>query len=106
MFPTPLPDYKILMTYDILPHKQEGYYRYVLGEFVPRLRNMGLPMISAWHVVYGSYPQRMLEFGCDSRKLAHALFIDLSYRRMEDRLKTYTENFTRRLVIYRDGFQF
>lgn len=106
MFPNAQPAYKVLMTYDILHDKQEAYYRYVLGEFVPRLRNMGLPMLSAWHVTYGMYPQRLLEFACDSRGKAHAIFIDPAYRRMEDRLKSYTENFERRLVLYREGFQF
>lgn len=101
--PTP---YKLLMTYDIRVDQQEAYYRYVLGEFVPRLRTMGLPMLSAWSVVYGLYPERLIEFGCKSRSHALALFHDPAYRRMEERLKTYTENFTRRLVPYRDGFQF
>lgn len=106
MSSNPTPAYKVLMTYDIHPDKQEVYFRYVLGEFVPRLRNMGLPMLSAWHVIYGNYPQRLLEFGCDSRHHAHAIFIDPAYIRMEDRLKSYTINFERRLVVYRDGFQF
>lgn len=52
------PEYKLLITYDILPGKQDSYYRYVLGEFVPTLRNMGVHMTSAWHTAYGKYPAR------------------------------------------------
>lgn len=107
MFPTAQhPPYKVLMTYDILPAQQEAYYRYVLGDFVPRLRNMGLPMVAAWHIAYGRYPERLLEFSCSSLHQARALFRDPAYQRMEERLKSYTQNFSRRLVIYREGFQF
>ncbi len=35
---------KMLLTYDPLPERREAYFRYVLGEFVPALEQLGLKM--------------------------------------------------------------
>lgn len=100
------PNYKLIISYDILPEKQEGYYRYVLGEFVPALRTMGLHMTSAWHVAYGEYPARMLEFVIESRDVWDKAMTSTRWSKLEERLQAYTTHYERKLVPYKDRFQF
>lgn len=100
------PEYKLLIAYDILPEKQDGYYRYVLGEFVPALRTMGVHMTSAWHTAYGQYPARLLEFAIESHDVWHRARNSVRWRKLEDRLQTFTTAYQRKLVPYRDTFQF
>lgn len=55
-------DLKLLVTYNIKPNREAEYYRYVLGEFLPKLQNIGLLMVEGWHTAYGDYPIRLLVF--------------------------------------------
>lgn len=100
------PQYKLIISYDIATDKHEGYYRYVLGEFVPALRTMGLQMTSAWHVSYGDYPARMLEFVIETREVWIKATATPRWKKLEERLQSYTENYDRKLILYKDGFQF
>ncbi|MBK9125561.1 MAG: hypothetical protein IPM16_20885 [Chloroflexi bacterium] len=100
------PEYKLLITYDILPDKQDSYYRYVLGEFVPALRTMGVHMTSAWHTAYGKYPARLLEFTIESHDIWRRARNSVRWNKLEDRLQTFTTAYQRKLIRYRDAFQF
>lgn len=103
---TIIPKYKMLISYDILPDKQEAYYRYVLGEFVPALRLMGIHMVSAWQVVYGDYPERQVVFVCEDRDVIDDALGNPRFKMLEDRLKSYTDRYTRKVVNYEERFQF
>lgn len=100
------PEYKLIIVYDILPEKQESYYRYVLGEFVPALRTMGLHMTSAWHIAYGPYPERMLEFVIETREVWDKVVANPRWRTLEERLQNFTDSYSRKLIYYKDRFQF
>jgi hypothetical protein len=101
-----LPQYKMLITYDILPDKYELYYRYILGEFVPSLRDLGLHMTYAWHVPYGDYPARLIEFICDNRHTLMTAMANPRWTQLETRLKSYTTHYHRKVVHFEDRFQF
>ena len=62
------PGYKLLLTYDIRPDQVEKYYHYVLKEFVPELETMGLYLFRVWHIAWGNYPVRQLEFVAESTR--------------------------------------
>lgn len=101
-----IPKYKLLISYDILPDRQEEYYRYVLGEFVPSLRVMGIHMMSAWHVAYGNYPERQLVFVTENWQTLETAFANPRWHNLEDRLKSYTTDYSRKVVHFEDRFQF
>jgi hypothetical protein len=97
---------KLLLTYDPIPEHREAYFRYVLGEFVPTLEQLGLTMCDAWHTAYGAYPLRLTGFiAPDMDTLEHILasetFIDL-----ETRLQALVANYARRIVPRSRRFQF
>jgi hypothetical protein len=100
------PQYKLILSYDILLDTQEHYYRYVLGEFIPALRSMGLHMTFAWHISYGDYPARMVEFVCEDRETLRAAIDGPHWQDLEARLKTYTVHYSRKVVHFDERFQF
>jgi hypothetical protein len=103
---TIIPNYKLLLTYDIRPESLDKYYYYVLREFVPELENMGLYMFRVWHVAYGDYPVRQMEFVTEDLETAQEVFQSERWCVLEDRLKSYTMRYGRKLVKFRVGFQF
>jgi hypothetical protein len=100
------PTYKVLMAYNIRAEVMETYYYYVLKEFVPELESMGLYMYRVWQVTYGDYPMRQIEFVSEDLETVQEIFSSERWQEMEARLKSYTTDYTRKLVPFRSGFQF
>jgi hypothetical protein len=101
-----IPTCKLLVTYDIQPNQMDKYYQYVLQEFVPELQNMGLYMFRVWHVAYGDYPVRQLEFISEDLESVMEVFETDRWTNLETELKSFTLNYERKLVHFRHGFQF
>ncbi len=97
---------KLLITYDILDDNQQAYYQYVLGEFLPQVQAMGLALTDAWHTVYGDYPVRLLSFVARDHATLHSILDHDDWQRLENKLKTFVLDYKRRVVPYRDRFQF
>lgn len=97
---------KLLLTFDPIPERREEYFRYVLGEFVPALEQLGLTMCEAWHTAYGEYPLRLTCFIAADRAAMESVLASDDFRRLESRLLTYVHNYRRRLVPVRRRFQF
>ena len=98
--------YRLLLTYDIHPGHYENYYQYMLGEFVPTMQKLELRMIFAWHVQGDKYPQRQVEFVCTNRKYLFTALNDPEFHEAEERLKNFTMSYTRKVVRFKNRFQF
>jgi hypothetical protein len=107
MSPTQIhPRYKLVMTYDVRPELYDPYFQYIMNEFIPALQNMGLYMTTAWHTAYGEYPLRQVEFVSETLQTMREIFDSERWEEMEEKLKGYTEHYERKVVRYRNGFQF
>jgi hypothetical protein len=101
------PEYKLLLQYDLIPEKQEFFFHYIRGEFVPSLQNLGLILTSMWHVSYGGVtPMHQMEFVCQTRENARFILTSPRWQRLENRLQSYTKRYKRKLVVFEDRFQF
>jgi len=106
MAQTIIPNYKLLVTYDIRQDMVEKYYYYVLKEFVPELETMGLYMFKVWHVAYGDYPIRQLEFVIEDLETVLDVFASDRWETLESHLKELTVGYERKLIRFRRGYQF
>ena len=46
---------KVLMTWDIDGERDQAYFEFVIGEFIPGAQRLGLQIAEAWATIYGSY---------------------------------------------------
>jgi hypothetical protein len=97
---------KLLISYDILDDTQQTYYQYVIGEFLPTAQSIGLTLVEAMHTAYGDYPIRLLSFVADDRAQLDAILRRDEWRQLEDKLHKYVVGYRRKIVPYRDRFQF
>ncbi|GAB4515477.1 MAG: hypothetical protein OHK0046_19060 [Anaerolineae bacterium] len=100
-----IPTYRLLLMYDVHPSKYEIYFQYISREFVPALQEMGLHMIFAWHV-HGEYPERQVEFICRDKETLRRTLTGERYKSLEDRLRSYTTTFSRKIVRFENRYQF
>jgi hypothetical protein len=101
-----IPQYKMLLCYDIKRGMNSAYYRYVIHEFVPSLSEMDIHVVEAWHTAYGDYPVRQVEYVVDELDVLQAAFLSDEWQSLEARLKSFTQTYSRKIVPFRSGFQF
>jgi len=97
---------KLLLAYNIKSNREAEYYRYVLGEFLPTLQDVGLMMVEGWHTAYGDYPIRLLVFraqdGTDMREILNTP----QWQDGKEKLLKLVRDYEERLVPAKNIFQF
>lgn len=99
------PEYAIVFKYDVRPDTQETYFRYVIGEFTPALQEFKIYMQDAWHVAWGEYPERQIEYITENLDSIRSLMASPQWRQMEERLKGYTQHYSYRVTRYSGRFK-
>jgi hypothetical protein len=97
---------KLLLSYNIRLQHQEVYMRFVINDLIPGLQGMGLKNSGVWHTEYGDYPIRLLEFVADSSQVMDKALGSEEFRDLEERLKSFVEDYSRRVVAFDSRFQF
>ena len=97
---------KLLISYDIVPELQQAYYEFVLGELIPAAQSMGLVLSEAWHTAYGAYPIRLNGFVARDKAMLDRILAGSDWRQLEDKLKRFVTTYGKKIVVFRDGFQF
>ena len=97
---------KVIMTWDIAAERDQEYFEFVIGEFIPGVQRLGLQPAEAWATIYGSYPQ--IQVGLRARDTAHARKILASgdWAILQDKLFGFVKNYSHKIVPDRNGFQF
>ena len=101
-----IPHFKMILSYDVLPNNHDNYYQFILGEMVPAMQEMGVYMTEAWHTAYGEYPIRMVSFVSEEIETINSMLSSERWNDLETRLMSYIRNYSRKVIEYRQGFQF
>ena len=101
-----IPRFKVLVSYDVTTGDADSYYQFVMGEFVPTVQSMGLYMLEAWHTAFGAYPLRLLGFVAEDMETVRDVLESDTFIEMETKLQQFISNYTRKVVPFREGFQF
>ena len=96
---------KLIMTWDILPGKEQEYFEFVVREFVPGMQRIGIQPTEAWFTQYGARPQ-ILTGGVaeDMAEMQNALRSE-DWVQLHDQLANYVTNFKLKVVRASGGFQ-
>jgi len=97
---------KVIMTWDIAPERDQEYFEFVIGEFVPGVQRLGLQPTEAWATVYGSYPQIQVGLIAPDLSQARSILASSDWVLLQERLFGYVKNYSRKIVPVRNGFQF
>jgi hypothetical protein len=99
------PQYAIIFRYDVRPETQETYFRYVIGDFTPALQEHEIYMQDAWHVAWGDYPERQLEYVTERFDCIRRLLQSPEWERLEGRLKSFTKHYSMHIQRYTGAFK-
>jgi hypothetical protein len=96
---------KLLMTWDIRPGKESEYFEFVVQEFAPKLIRLGIQPTEAWYTVYGNAPQILTGAVTEDRKTMDAILNGEEWQTLRDKLLTFVNNFTYKIVTATGNFQ-
>lgn len=97
---------KVLMTWDIAGERDQEYFEFVIGEFVPGMQKLGLQPAEAWATLYGPYPQIQVGLLASDARLARQVLHSEDWNLLQERLFNYVKNFSYKVVPAKRGFQF
>ena len=96
---------KLLMTWDILPGREQEYFEFVVRDFIPGMQRMGMEPSDAWFTMYGDQPQIMAAAQMPTITALQRILVSSDWQSMIQRLLDYVENFNLKVVQARSGFQ-
>ncbi len=97
--------YKLLLSWDIRPGRNQEYSEFMMREFVPGLNRMGLTPSEAWLSVYGEGPQIMMEAAVEELEMAREVLASTQWRELQDKLEEYVDGYQQKVVRTNRGFQ-
>lgn len=96
---------KLIMTWDILPAKEQEYFEFMVREFIPGIQKLGLEPSDAWFTVYGDQPQIMTAIRSANLKVLQQVLNSGDWERLTSQLLDYVEELNYKIVEDRPGFQ-
>lgn len=96
---------KLLMTWDILPGREQEYFEFVVRDWIPGLQRMGMEPSDAWFTMYGKQPQILTAAQMPSISTLENVLTSSDWESLTQQLLDYVENFDFKVVQARAGFQ-
>ena len=96
---------KLMMSWDILPGREEDYFEFHIRQFVPALEQLGLALTEAWLTVYGEGPRLMAEAVIPDLQRANSLLGSTDWQELGLQLEDFVENFEYKIVPARTRWQ-
>ncbi len=104
-----VPQYKLILFYDIAAEDTETYFQFVMSDMVPALQDMGLYLFRAFHTIPGpngeNFRLRQIEYVTEDLDTMRSVLNGDRWHDLEGRLQDYVTNYTRKVVRFRSGFQ-
>lgn len=96
---------KLLMTWDILPGKEQEYFEFVVRDFIPGMQRLELEPTDAWYTLYGNQPQIMTSAQMRSLGDLNRVLESQEWKDLTRMLLDYVKDFDFKIVSARTGFQ-
>jgi hypothetical protein len=96
---------KLLMTWDILPGREQEYFEFVVRDFLPAIQRLGLETENAWFTMYGDQPQIMAAAQMSNLAMLQEILQSNEWDSLVQQLLDYVEDFQFKIVPARKGFQ-
>jgi hypothetical protein len=97
---------KLVMTWDIAPEREQEYFEFVIGEFVPGVQRLGFEPVEVWATLYGDYPQIQVGILAPDLPNAQRILRSDGWEQLREKLFGFVRNFSYKVVPARNGFQF
>jgi hypothetical protein len=98
---------KLMMTWDILPGREEDYFEFHIQKFVPAMEGLGLSLHEAWLTVYSEsdQPRLMAEAVINNLASANKALDSSEWQDLNLQISDFVENFDYKVIPFRTRWQ-
>jgi hypothetical protein len=96
---------KLLMTWNILPGREQEYFEFVVREFIPEIQKLDLELDEAWVTVYGNQPQILVTASVSNPQELRSILLSQEWDGLTNRLLDYVRDLEYKTITARPGFQ-
>ena len=96
---------KLLMTWDIVPGREQEYFEFVVRDLVPGMQRLGIRPTEAWYTTYGTRPQILTGGVAEDHVAIRNALATEDWQNLRSRLLEFVTNFTWKIVKASGGFQ-
>ena len=96
---------KLIMSWDILPGREQEYFEFVVREWMPGIQKLGLEPTDAWFTMYGNQPQIIAGAQMGNKQTLDNLLDSTEWLALTERLLNFVTDFSYKVVPARQGFQ-
>ena len=97
---------KVIMSWDIIPGREQEYFKFVVRRFMPGVQKLGMAMSDAWVTIYGDHPQILVGAVVPGRDKAQKIITSEAWQKLNDSLLDFVQNYELKLAPLQGGFQF
>lgn len=96
---------KLLMTWDIVPGREQEYFEFVVRDLVPGMQRLGIQPTEAWYTTYGDRPQILTGGVTEDLDTMRSALEGDAWQELRGRLMDFVSNFQAKVVPAKGGFQ-
>jgi len=96
---------KLMMTWDMLPGREQEYFEFIVREFLPGMQALGLETSDAWLTMYGRHPQIATAAQMPSLAEMQRVLDSTEWQSLVNRLLDFVEHYDYKIIEARAGFQ-
>jgi hypothetical protein len=97
--------FKLLLSWDILPGREQEYFEFVVRDFIPGIQALGLEPSDAWLTIYGDHPQILTGVQIENLNSLNAVMASQEWDQMVTKLLDFVDNLQIKTVKAKPGFQ-
>ena len=97
---------KVIMSWDIIPGREQEYFEFVVRNFMPGVQKLGMALSDAWVTIYGEHPQILVGAVVPGLERAQEIIDSEEWDLLKDQLEDYVTNYEMKLAPLEGGFQF
>jgi hypothetical protein len=96
---------KIILRWDIQPGVESEYFEFMVSEFIPSLKRLGINEPGVWYTAYGDAEQILVSGVTETEEHMRFVLRSKDWARLKERLEELVNNFSQRVLPATGGFQ-
>ena len=96
---------RIILRWDIQPGVESEYFEFMVSEFIPGLKRLGIVEPGVWYTAYGEAEQILVSGTTETKDHMQHVLRSNDWARMKERLEELVDNFNLKTIPAKGGFQ-
>lgn len=96
---------RLILRWDIQPGVESEYFEFMVSEFIPGLKRLGIVEPGVWYTAYGETEQILVNGTTETRDHMNYVLRSNDWARLKERLEGLVSNFSQKIIPAKGGFQ-